>query len=147
MTHSLRWTPEHLKAHRARLGLDTEDHAVRPARKAKYRNQKTEVGDRVFDSKLEAARFVQLKRMQEAGIICNLQCQVPFAIEVGGVLICKYIADFVYIDTDGRQVVEDAKGVRTREYIIKRKLMKAVHRIDIKEFRREKSRTRKSNPV
>ena len=41
-----------------------------------------------------------------------------------------YIADFVYMDKDGQQVVEDTKGVRTKEYIIKRKLM--LHRYGIR---------------
>lgn len=47
---------------------------------------------------------------------------------------CRYIADFVYTDNEtGLTVVEDTKGVRTKEYIIKRKLMLAVHHIRIKE--------------
>lgn len=47
---------------------------------------------------------------------------------------CKYIADFVYTDNDtGQTVVEDTKGVRTKEYIIKRKLMLYLHGIRIKE--------------
>ena len=46
---------------------------------------------------------------------------------------CAYIADFVYKDAEGRLVVEDTKGVRTPDYIIKRKLMLAVHGIQIQE--------------
>lgn len=47
----------------------------------------------------------------------------------------KYIADFVYTDkATGQTVVEDTKGVRTKEYIIKRKLMLYLHGIRIKEI-------------
>jgi len=45
---------------------------------------------------------------------------------------CSYYADFVY-ERDGKTVVEDAKGIRTDDYIIKRKLMLFVHGIRIKE--------------
>ena len=43
-----------------------------------------------------------------------------------------YIADFVYME-DGKKVVEDTKGFRTKDYILKRKLMLMVHNIRIKE--------------
>lgn len=150
----LRWSEEQLRDHHAkRYGgfesmAEAKSHQADKPR-AKYRNKKTTVGDRVFDSKLEAGRFVSLKRLQESNLISGLQCQVPFSLEVNGILVCKYVADFVYSDIDGRRVVEDAKGVRTRDYILKKKLMKAVHGIDIVEFRREsrKSRTRKAVPV
>ena len=47
---------------------------------------------------------------------------------------CVYIADFVYKDEEtGRTVVEDAKGVKTKDYIIKRKLMLWLHGIRIAE--------------
>lgn len=47
---------------------------------------------------------------------------------------CTYVADFVYVDcATGETVVEDAKGVRTKEYVIKRKLMLWVHGIQVKE--------------
>ena len=150
----LRWSEEQLREHHAkRQGMaeamaEAKSHQADKPR-AKYRNKKTTVGDRVFDSKLEAGRFVSLKRLQESNLISGLQCQVSFSIEVNGLLVCKYVADFVYLDIDGRRVVEDAKGVRTRDYILKKKLMKAVHGIEIIEFRREprKSRTRKAISV
>lgn len=46
---------------------------------------------------------------------------------------CVYYADFVYIDKDGNKVVEDAKGVRTEAYKIKKKLMLYRHGIKIVE--------------
>lgn len=98
----------------------------------KYHNRKTVVDGIVFDSKAEASRYGTLKLFSQAGLITDLQLQVPFLIVVNGQKICKYIADFVYTE-EGRQVVEDVKGVRTREYVIKRKLMAAVFGITITE--------------
>lgn len=100
------------------------------------------IDGRTFDSKLEASRYVELKRLQEGGIISGLQCQVPFALEINGNLICKYICDFRYVDIDGKMVTEDAKGDRTRVYAIKKKLMKALHGIEILEFTKRKLNAR-----
>lgn len=87
---------------------------------------------------------------QRAGVISNLREQVPFELIPAQYSVdtatsriakpklieraCRYIADFVYTDNEtGQTIVEDTKGVRTKEYIIKRKLMLAVHGIRIKE--------------
>ena len=149
----LRWSDEQLASYRARRASREEakraatEIKVEPAR-AKYRNKRTTIDGRTFDSKLEATRYVELKRHMEGGVIFGLKCQVAFTLEVNGSLICKYVADFVYVDIDGNRVVEDAKGVRTRDYILKKKLMAAIHGIHIKEYRRERKQSpRKKNPV
>lgn len=93
-------------------------------------------------SKKEHYRAAQLKMMQRAGLIANLQEQVPYELipaqYINGKCIerkCSYIADFVYTDCKtGEFFVEDTKGVRTKEYIIKRKLMLKIHGIRIKEI-------------
>lgn len=93
-----------------------------------------------YDSRKEHKRANELKLMQRAGLISNLREQVKFVLiptqrDTGGKLLekeCSYYADFVY-DRNGVTVVEDTKGVRTKEYIIKRKLMSYVHGIRIKE--------------
>lgn len=122
---------------------------------SKYRSVKTEVDGITFDSKKEAKRYLQLRQMQEQGIIKNLQTQVEFELipsayedikqysKVTGAEIkpkrklierkCSYIADFVY-ETADETVVEDTKGLRTPDYIIKRKLMLYIHKIKIKEI-------------
>lgn len=100
----------------------------------KYRNKKTVVDGITFDSRREASRYGVLKIMQAAGLITNLRLQVPYVIAVNGQKICRYVADFVYLE-NSREVVEDVKGVRTREYILKRKLMFAVFGIEIKEVK------------
>lgn len=119
--------------------------------KSKYHARRVVVGGQKFDSKKEAERWRELLLLQRAGKICGLRRQVPFVLipvqrrpvwdEKKNAFIskcveqkCSYIADFVYNDTaTGAEVVEDTKGYRTPEYIIKRKLMLERHNIRIKE--------------
>lgn len=92
-------------------------------------------------SRKEHRRASRLKMMQLAGLISDLREQVPYELiptqrDAAGTLLernCRYVADFVYKDSDGNLVVEDTKGMRTPEYVIKRKLMLQVHGIRIKE--------------
>jgi hypothetical protein len=109
----------------------------------KYRAKKTEVDGIVFDSKLEAHRYHELKLLEKAGEIFDLRRQVKFELLPSQRLDNKvverpvyYVADFVYLE-NGKQIVEDTKGVKTRDYVIKRKLMLYVHHIKIKEVRRK----------
>jgi Protein of unknown function (DUF1064) len=113
---------------------------------SKMRNVKTVVDGITFDSKWEAHRYTELKLLQMAGQIVRLQWQRPFALVVNDMLVCQYIADFVYerkeqfgTGESWQRVVEDAKGFRTREYAIKKKLMKACLGIDIVEIRKRRS--------
>lgn len=110
--------------------------------RAKYNNRKTVVDGITFDSKGEAERYQILKMCQVHGQIeCLMtKCkECSFDLRVNGSLICKYIADFVYFDkTTKRTVVEDYKGVRTAVYKLKKKLMKAIHGIDIFETGKRK---------
>lgn len=102
----------------------------------KYRNKKTEIDGIVFDSLKEARRYHELCLLQRAGKIRDLSMQVEFELipKQDGERACKYKADFVYHMADtGKMVVEDVKGKRTREYIIKRKLMLWRHGIKIVE--------------
>ena len=105
----------------------------------KYGNRKVERDGIVFDSVKECQRYCELKLMQRAGMISDLQLQVPYELiptqRIDGKLAEKalnYVADFVY-KQNGQTVVEDTKGMRTRDYIIKRKLMLWVHGIRIVE--------------
>ena len=138
----LRWSDEQLAAYRAIRKAVANNAPIEPPARAKYRNKKTTINGKTFDSKLEASRYVQLVRLQEGGVISNLKCQVRFALEINRQLICHYIADFTYRDAEFKEVVEDAKGVRTKDYVLKKKLMRAIHGIDIKEYRREKRAAR-----
>lgn len=96
----------------------------------------------VYDSKHEYHRYAELLLLQKAGEISNLQRQVKYPLiphqrdgDTGKIIErgVDYIADFVYRDADGNTVVEDAKGARTKEYIIKRKLMLYVYNIRVFE--------------
>ena len=106
----------------------------------KYGARKVTVDGIRFDSLKEARLYRDLKLMERAGEICDLQLQVPFELiptqkdEKGKVIERKvvYKADFTYWQ-GGRFVVVDAKGVRTKEYIIKRKLMLQKYNIRVQE--------------
>lgn len=102
----------------------------------KYHASKTEIDGIRFDSRKEAARYSELKLLERAGEIRDLQLQVPFELipKQEGERACTYVADFVYhIAGTGELVVEDAKGMRTDVYKIKRKLMLWRHGIKISE--------------
>lgn len=123
--------------------------------KRKYGNKKITIGGQVFDSKKEYRRYCELTLLERAGEITNLQRQVHYLLipeqrapstevykkgsragqpKPGPVLERKvvYIADFVYQE-NGETVVEDTKGIKTKEYIIKRKLLLYRYGIRIKE--------------
>ena len=108
----------------------------------KYHNRKTIVNGHTFDSKKEANRYSELLLLERAGAIHDLRTQVKNVLipsqrskETGKVIEreCSYKADFVYTE-GGETVVEDVKGFRTKEYIIKRKLMLHVYGIRIREI-------------
>jgi hypothetical protein len=106
---------------------------------SKYGNKITMLDGVPFDSAKEARRYAELCLLERAGQIQNLQRQVPFTLipkqERNGKVVerpCVYKADFVYTE-NGAEVVEDTKGVKTKEYIIKRKLMLWEYGIKIRE--------------
>lgn len=124
----------------------------------KYKAIKTCVNGIEFDSRKEARRYQELLLLQRAGVILNLQLQERFVlipsqfetIETGEYYkigpkkgqpktkeVCVeeavvYVADFTYVQ-NGKKIVEDTKGIKTKDYIIKRKLMLYTHGIRIKE--------------
>lgn len=115
-------------------------------RNSKYHSNKIFMDGMKFDSKKEAERYLQLIAMQEEGEITDLQRQVKYLLipsqkeTIGKKTMviereCAYYADFVYKDKEGRQIVEDVKGMLTPEYVMKRKMMLWVHGIKIKEYR------------
>lgn len=107
-------------------------------RKSKYGNKKvTNMQNIKFDSKKEARRYEELKKLELEGKISELQRQVKFEVipKQDGERATRYIADFTYME-NGELVVEDVKSPITREnsaYIIKRKLMLQVYGIRIRE--------------
>ncbi len=105
---------------------------------SKYNAKKTEVDGIVFDSRREADRYCELKLLQRAGKISDLRLQVPFELQpaftVNGKKVrpIHYIADFVYKE-NGQYIVEDAKGHRTKEYMLKRKMYAYRYKDEIRE--------------
>lgn len=99
----------------------------------KYRNDRVRVDGIWFDSKAEARHYGYLKLARDAGFL-TFERQVPYRLEVNGKLIATYRADFVVTWKDGRVEVQDVKGVKTKEYLLKKKLMLACHGIEIKEI-------------
>ena len=118
----------------------------------KYGNHKVSFDGETFDSKHELSRWLELKMLEDAKRIYDLQRQVKFVLvpaqyepdtvgprggRIKGKLLERevaYYADFVYFDEHEKDfVIEDTKGVRTAEYIIKRKLMLWLNGYQIRE--------------
>lgn len=103
---------------------------------SKFGNVKTMVDNQEFDSGKEAVRYGELKLLQQIDEITALQTQVWFLLEKKNSKnqASHYIADFIYYDYRLKEfVVEDAKGFKTAEYILKKKAMYNKYGIDIKE--------------
>ncbi len=123
-------------------------------KKTKYNSRKATIDGITFDSVKEARRYRELSLLEKAGMICHLERQRKYVLipaqyepvspeeyvkskgkKTKGKCIereCSYVADFVYVQ-NGEIIVEDTKGFRTKDYIIKRKLMLYVYGIRIKE--------------
>ena len=99
----------------------------------KYGNHKVVIDGIRFDSKKEGRRYAELKLMEKAGEIKDLELQKPYVIlpsffdkQGNRQTAVKYVADFVYVDKDGNTVIEDVKSPATRKdrvYRLKKKMM------------------------
>ena len=101
--------------------------------KNKYRNEPEEIDGIKFASKKEAKRYGELGNLVTHKFITNLELQPRYPIVINGVKVTTYVADFRYLDWNGNTVVEDTKGYKTDVYKLKKKLMFAVHGIEITE--------------
>jgi hypothetical protein len=102
----------------------------------KYHNRKVVVDGITFDSVKEGSRWQELKLLERAGEITLLARQVRIELIPKTKLYraCYYVCDFVYTDKrTGKTVYEDSKGMKTKDYLIKRKLLYWRHGIEIKE--------------
>ena len=104
---------------------------------SKYRNEQAASSDRkVFSSKRERNRYEELLLLHKMGKITKPRCQPSYELIPAqeGERAVHYFADFVYAEmvdgVPGPLHVEDTKGFKTRDYIIKRKLM--LHRYGIR---------------
>jgi len=98
-------------------------------RKHKFNAVKTQVDGIVFDSKVEAKRYGELKLLESAKEIRGLKVHPRYPLDVEGFHICDYIADFAYREPGTPyEVVEDVKGFETPDFKLKEKLFRALYR-------------------
>jgi hypothetical protein len=103
-------------------------------RRSKFNAIPTEVDGITFHSQKEAHRYSELKLLLKAGVIAKLELQPRFDLVVNDIPITTYVADFRYYDRERKEtVVEDVKGMRTREFRIKARLLKALKGIVVLE--------------
>lgn len=100
----------------------------------KYNAKKCEIDGIRFASKKEARHYQRLKLLQRTGHISELKCHPSFDLGINGILVCKYVADFSYVE-NSEKIVCDVKGMKNgaawRIFRIKAKLLKAIHGIDV----------------
>jgi hypothetical protein len=105
----------------------------RAARASKYKARKVTAFGRTFHSKKEAKRYGALLILQKDGTVGPIECQPRFRLEVNGVHIADYVADFRYRDLQtGEVIVEDVKGYETPEFKLKKRLMLACHGVEVR---------------
>ncbi len=142
------WTEDDLKAHLAKFRESsaalpeqvTEDQrmASSAVKQSKYSAIRTVVDGVTFASRREARVYSELKMRERAGEISELTLQPRYPLTVCGVVVATYVGDFRFYQRGGVDgwtlVVADAKGFKTPMYRLKKKLMHAVHGIDILEL-------------
>lgn len=121
-------------AEAVRLGyIRREDLEVKPN---KHGNIKTEIDNIQFDSKMEAVRYSHLKHLERLGFISELRLQPCFVLQAGftrngrNYMPITYKADFSYLE-DGRSVIEDVKGHKTKEFKRSMKMFLFEHKPEI----------------
>lgn len=122
--------PAHRESARRQLGIASPREpatATPKKRRSKYGAESVVVDGIRFDSKRESKRYLLLKDRMARGEITRFHRQVRFDLE-GGVL---YICDFLVFHNDGSVVYEDSKGVRTKEFNMKRRMVRARYGVEI----------------
>lgn len=137
----MRLTEEKLNAinarNRARKVTPGDVIVPQKPKQSKYRAVKVDLDGRTFDSKKERDRYIELKHLAQAGVIKDLKFQPRYVLSVKGHEICAYVGDFLYQDLKGKERLEDVKGYKGGQayalFRIKKKLMFALHNIDVEE--------------
>ena len=95
----------------------------------KYNARKTMVCGRTFDSKREAEVYLELLAQKQAGEIVRIGFQPQYTLLEGfkdntgkNQKPITYTADFFVTYADGRHEVIEVKGVRTRDYLLRKKM-------------------------
>lgn len=100
--------------------------AVRAPFKSKYRAIPVVHDGIRFASTKEGKRYLELKMLERAGKIWNLELQPKFDLTINGVKVGRYVGDFSYFDKTER-VIEDSKGFRTPTYRLKKRVFEALY--------------------
>lgn len=107
----------------------------------KYKNKKVEYNGIKFDSQKERNYYIKLKLLEEKGKIKDLKLQVKYELQpkfqIGNKIYQKitYKADFSYISIDDNKLhVVDVKGFKTKEYLLKKKILAYKYGIEIEEI-------------
>ena len=102
----------------------------------KYRARKTVIDGITFDSGIEARRNGELKLLERAGLIRNLERQVDFQLDVNGTKVCKMVVDHTYFEGNKRVLEEvKSKPTKTPVYRLKVRILKALYPgIDFREY-------------
>jgi len=102
---------------------------------SKYHNRKTTYEGIQFDSQKEENRYRELQLLERAGLIRSIELQPRYDFVINGKKLKHYYkADFRYEDTaTGRLLVEDVKGLRTKDYRLKKELVEALYGVEIIE--------------
>ncbi len=139
---SERWSPQELAAQldrnpSLRMSRTRRHRTVVPKDKPsgkpnKFHAKQIVVEGITFHSKREATRYGELRVLERAGKIVGLDMQVKYPLVVNGHLIANYFADFTYSE-NGKFILEDSKGFATKEYKLKKKLLKAIWGYEIRE--------------
>ena len=113
----------------------TRDEMAASVKRSKYGSHKTDIHGKRFDSAKEAKRYLELAMLQAAKQISYLRLQVPFKMFVNDIHVGTYLADFVYLDATGKEVIEDvkSKATATPVYRLKKKIIEALYRVTITE--------------
>lgn len=131
-----RWTQNDVDNYQALMTRALVATGQLKPKRPKYGNRKvTDAEGNVHDSGKEYRRWQVLELRERAGEIRSLRRQVPYALVHDGVLVCRYVADFVYTEGEAT-IVEDVKSPATRKleaYRIKKNLMKAIHKLEVRE--------------
>lgn len=118
--------------------IDSKSEKKIKARENKYKNKWVEHEGIKFQSVKEGKRYLELRLLQKGKQIHNLCMQVPIKCIVNGELVCKLVADFFYLNADGKEVYEDVKGMKFgaayQMFRLKKKLVHACTGIDIVEI-------------
>jgi hypothetical protein len=102
-------------------------------KRSKYGNKKVMIDGILFDSKREGDYYAELKLREKAGEVVGVEMQRPFALLGStGLLMATYKADFCFWDNVAdRFRCIDVKGFATKEFKLKRKMMKGLLGIDV----------------